>query len=54
MMLRWEMPFHQWEVSHRRVSFVFSVSHSCSQLFGEEDADQDVSPDMADPEAACE
>lgn len=25
---------------------------SCSQLFGEEDADQDVSPDTADPEAA--
>lgn len=25
-----------------------------SQLFGEEDADQEVSPDTADPEAACE
>jgi len=24
----------------------------CSQLFGEEDPDQDVSPDTADPEAA--
>lgn len=24
-----------------------------SQLFGEEDADQEVSPDTADPEAAC-
>jgi len=23
-------------------------------LFGEEDADQEVSPDRADPEAACE
>uniref|UniRef100_A0A674N706 SUMO-activating enzyme subunit 2 n=1 Tax=Takifugu rubripes TaxID=31033 RepID=A0A674N706_TAKRU len=33
-------------------NFVSSVSCSCSQLFGEEDADQDVSPDMADPEAA--
>lgn len=36
------------------VLFVFSVSYQCSQLFGEDDADQDVSPDMADPEAACE
>ncbi|CAF89656.1 unnamed protein product [Tetraodon nigroviridis] len=35
-------------------NIVFSVSYHCSQLFGEEDADQDVSPDMADPEAACE
>lgn len=26
----------------------------CSQLFGEEDADQEVSPDTADPEAECE
>ena len=25
-----------------------------SQLFGEEDADQEVSPDTADPEASCE
>ena len=25
---------------------------NCSQLFGEEDPDQDVSPDTADPEAA--
>lgn len=25
-----------------------------SQLFGEEDADQEVSPDRADPEASCE
>lgn len=25
-----------------------------SQLFGEEDADQEVSPDTADPEAECE
>uniref|UniRef100_H3CA92 SUMO-activating enzyme subunit 2 n=1 Tax=Tetraodon nigroviridis TaxID=99883 RepID=H3CA92_TETNG len=33
-------------------NIVFSVSYHCSQLFGEEDADQDVSPDMADPEAA--
>lgn len=25
-----------------------------SQLFGEEDADQEVSPDTADPELSCE
>lgn len=31
-----------------------SVSCHCSQLFGEEDADQEVSPDTADPEAECE
>lgn len=30
------------------------VSCHCSQLFGEEDADQEVSPDTADPEAECE
>ena len=36
------------------IYFVFSVSYQHSQLFGEDDADQDVSPDMADPEAACE
>lgn len=45
---------NQWGGFHRLISFVFSISYSCSQLFGEEDADQDVSPDMADPEAACE
>lgn len=33
------------------VLFVFCLY---SQLFGEEDADQEVSPDTADPEAACE
>lgn len=29
------------------------VSVPYSQLFGEEDADQEVSPDTADPEAEC-
>lgn len=28
------------------------IDKRCSQLFGEEDPDQDVSPDTADPEAA--
>lgn len=28
------------------------LSYTCSQLFGEADADQDVSPDTEDPEAA--
>lgn len=32
--------------------FIFCCNSS--QLFGEEDADQEVSPDTADPEAACE
>lgn len=28
------------------------IIHNYSQLFGEEDPDEDVSPDTADPEAA--
>lgn len=35
------------------VIFALFVSCHYSQLFGEEDADQEVSPDTADPEAAC-
>lgn len=36
------------------VNSVLPVYCYCSQLFGEEDADQEVSPDTADPEAECE
>lgn len=34
--------------------YVIGMTCLHSQLFGEEDADQEVSPDTADPEATCE
>jgi hypothetical protein len=33
-------------------TYVSSYVLFCSQLFGEDDPDEDVSPDTADPEAA--
>lgn len=32
--------------------YLINICVYCSQLFGEEDPDEDVSPDTADPEAA--
>lgn len=36
------------------VAHKYLLLSNYSQLFGEEDADQEVSPDRADPEASCE
>ena len=41
-------PFYENKLNNDELRFFFS------QLFGEEDPDQDVSPDTADPEAAGE
>lgn len=60
MLQRGENPSVPLQNQQRLIFCVLMVILYClffclySQLFGEEDADQEVSPDTADPEAACE